>query len=153
MPDLKSLLAPVSCKVATLDLTDTDAAETALAEAFPADGETVRDIEIAARAGLAGGTLCDRENAGVRFSRIAKPDADPGGCSIDAVYMADSPGPIHTHTKGEVCLCFADGGEPAFEGRRETWMVLPPGSRHAPTVTEGKMLIIYWWPDGAVAWK
>ena len=42
----------------------------------------------------------------MRFSRVVKPQDDAGGCSIDAVFMQDSAGPVHTHTLGEACLCF-----------------------------------------------
>jgi len=153
MADLKSLLDPISQLVATLELSDPDGAERALSESFPEDGDVVRDIETAARAGIEEGTICHKESGGIRFSRIAKPGDDPVGCSIDAVYMSDSPGPFHVHLKGEVCLCFPDTDSARFEGRSATWMVLPPMSRHAPQVEGGSMLILYWWPEGAVAWE
>jgi hypothetical protein len=97
--------------------------------------------------------ICFRGEPGMTFSRVVKPEADVGGCSIDAVHMTNSVGPVHTHLKGEVCLCFPTDKNAKFEGRSATWMVLPPGSRHCPTVTDGSMLILYWWPEGAVAWE
>ncbi len=153
MTDLKTLLDPISRFVKGLDLSKPQAAEAALAKQFPAKSPAVAAIETAAKAALADGTLCDRGEPGMRFSRFAKPKDDPGGCSIDAVCMADAAGPVHTHLKGEVCLCFPLEGTPTFEGRSATWMVLPVGSRHVPTVKGGKMLILYWWPEGAVDWK
>ena len=39
-----------------------------------------------------------------------------------------------------------------FEARSDTWIVMPSGSRHTPTVAGGSMLILYWIPDGAVEW-
>ncbi|NRA95045.1 MAG: DUF4863 family protein [Planctomycetes bacterium] len=153
MSDLKSLLEPVSRLVTTLDLSHTAAAEAALAAAFPEDGDCVRGIEANARSGVENGTVCHRGEDRMRFSRIVKPEADVTNCSIDAVYMTDAKGPRHSHTKGEVCLCFPDDDAATFEGRRATWMVLPPGSTHEPTVAGGSMLILYWWPDGAVAWE
>lgn len=153
MSELKSLLEPISRFVTTLDLSDTAAAEAALAAEFPADGEVVRGIETGARAGVEEGTVCHRGEDGMRFSRIVKPEADVANCSIDAVYMSDAKGPRHTHTKGEVCLCLPDSKDATFEGRQATWMVLPPGSTHEPTVAGGSMLILYWWPDGAVSWE
>lgn len=152
MSDLKSLLEPVSRLVTTLDLSDTAAAEAALGAAFPPNGDRIRDIETSARAGIADGTVCHRGDDGMRFSRINKPEADAANCSVDAVYMTDAKGPRHSHTKGEVCLCLPDDDTATFEGRHTTWMVLPPGSTHEPTVAGGAMLILYWWPDGAVSW-
>ena len=144
MNDLTSLLEPVSLFVKDLDLTDAGAAEQSLLKRFPPESEQVHELVGAAISALESGAICDREGEGVRFSRVLKPEADAGGCSVDAVLMADSKGPWHTHVAGEVCLCIPREGEPAFDGRRSTWMVLPVGSRHAPEVTAGTMLILYW---------
>ena len=151
MTDLKTLLAPISTFVKGLDLSDAKVAEAALNAKFPP--ATTTPIRAAALQALAAGTICDKENGGIKFSRVSKPKDDPGGCSIDAVFMRDCAGPVHTHTKGEACLCFATEGKPAFDGRTETWVVMRSGSRHMPTVQGGAMLILYWWPEGAVEWK
>jgi hypothetical protein len=152
MSDLKPLLGSVSQFVAGLDLTRPAEAEAALIQRFPPSGAEVTALSAAARAALAAGTICQRGEPGMKFSRVVKPEQDPGGCSIDAVHMNASKGPWHTHLKGEVCLCLPDDPAAKFEGRSATWMVLPVGSRHEPTVTDGSMLILYWWPEGAVAW-
>ena len=153
MSDLKTLLAPISTFVKTLDLADAKTAEIALNREFPVGQEGVTKIRDAALLALQSGAICHKENGGIRFSRVQKPEQDPGGCSIDAVFMKDNQGPVHTHTLGEVCLCFHTEGKPAFDGRTETWVVMKSGSRHMPTVTGGAMLILYWWPEGAVEWK
>lgn len=152
MSDLKPLLGPVSTFVVTLDLNDTAAAEASLRRQFPPGGAEVAALASAAKAALAAGTICQKGDPGMKWSRVVKPEADPAGCSIDAVHMASSSGPPHTHLRGEVCLCLPEAGTPRFEGRTDTWIVLPPGSRHVPTVTDGTMLILYWLPGGAVAW-
>jgi len=152
MSDLIPLLTNVSEVVVTLDAADPASAETALNERFPPDGEAVQAIREAAFAGVAAGTVCDRGEPGMQFSRIIKPAADPAGCSVDAVFMEDSEGPAHTHPNGEFCLCLADTGSPTFEDRSDTWIVLPSGSRHVPTVKGGRMLILYWLPEGSVTW-
>jgi hypothetical protein len=152
MADLKSLLAPVSKVVVQLDLTQPPAAEAELNRQFPPAGAVVEALATAAREALAAGTICQRGEPGMKFSRVLKPEQDVAGCSIDAVYMNSSKGPWHTHLKGEVCLCLPDSPSAQFEGRSAAWMVLPVGSRHEPTVTGGAMLILYWWPEGAVAW-
>jgi hypothetical protein len=150
--DLKTLLAPISKAVAALDLADAKKAETELNRVFPPASPAIQGIRAAAEAALAAGTICNRGEANMRFSRVVKPQDDAGGCSIDAVFMQDSAGPVHTHTLGEACLCFPQSGTPQFEGRGDTWIVMHSGSRHVPKVNGGAMLILYWWPKGAVAW-
>jgi hypothetical protein len=151
--DLKTLLAPISTFVKDLDLSRPAEAEAALNERWPPASPAVAAIRAAAEKALEDGTICNKENGGIKFSRVSKPQDDPGGCSIDAVFMKDCAGPVHTHSKGEACLCLHTEGKPAFDGRTETWVVMRTGSRHMPTVKGGAMLILYWWPEGAVEWK
>lgn len=153
MTDLKTLLSPISIFVKGLDLEDSKAAEDALHRKWPANSPEVAALRAAALAALEAGTICNRENGGIKFSRVLKPEQDAGGCSIDAVYMKECSGPVHTHTKGEVCFCIPTEGTPAFDGHTGTWVVMRKGSRHMPTVRGGTMLILYWWPEGAVAWS
>jgi hypothetical protein len=151
--DLKSLLSPISQLVTKLDLTDAVKAEAELNRAYPPGSPAVEAIRAAAEAARKAGTIADRGEPNMKFSRVVKPKDDVAGCSIDAVYMHDSSGPVHTHTLGEVCLCIPAEGTPLFEGRDATWIVMPAGSRHVPTVKGGAMLILYWWPQGAVEWS
>jgi len=153
MTDLKSLLAPISLFVKELDLTKPKEAEDALNRKWPANSAEIATLRRSALEAMQAGTICNKENAGIKFSRVLKPEHDAGGTSIDAVFMKDCSGPVHTHTKGEVCLCFPTEGTPTFDGRGETWVVMRAGSRHMPTVRNGAMLILYWWPEGAVEWK
>jgi hypothetical protein len=150
--DLATLLAPVSTFVVGLDLASREAAEAALVRRFPPGGEELVRIEAAARAALAAGRIANRGEPHMRFSRVVKPKDDVAGCAIDCVYMDDCEGPAHTHPNGEVVLCFPDQAAATFDGVRGTWVVLPKGSRHTPTVRGGSMLILYWLPDGAVEW-
>ena len=152
MSELKTLLDPISKFIATLDASDPKRCEQALNAQFAPSSDAVKKIREAAFAALAAGTLCNRGEPNLKYSRFEKPEANPGGCSIDAVYMDDVAGPAHTHTNGEFCLCFADRGEATFEDRRDTWIVMAKGSRRFPTVKNGRMLILYWLPAGAVAW-
>ncbi len=98
------------------------------------------------------GWLTPKEAGGVRFGRLSKPCDELGGNSLDAVDM-DGPatGP-HTHPRGEVELCIPVSGQPRFDGRDSRWVVYPPGSRHVPTVTGGRMLILYFLPGGEITW-
>jgi hypothetical protein len=108
-------------------------------------------IIAAAKAAAAEGWLVNRE-AGphVRFGRLAKATPESLDFSIDAVIMdGPAPGP-HTHLSGEFDLCIPLEGQPRFDGHAETWVVYAPGSRHIPTVTGGKMLILYFVPGGQI---
>ena len=135
-------------------LRDADPADPALAgrlnEKLPVGGDVCAAVRAAAEAGVTDGWLCDREAGGIRFSRPVKPSEDSSGLSVDAVVMEDVVGPKHTHTNGEINLCFAQSGDPKFDGNPAGWVVFPPGSTHRPRGDGGKMLILYFLPDGAI---
>lgn len=145
--DLLAALAPVTAFVRTLDLKDPETATAALNERFPLDGEELTRVRALLREGVEQRVVADRENGGIRFSRLKKADDD--GWSIDVVHM-DKPGPGHLHPNGEVDLCFGVSGEPRFDGREPGWTVYPPGSWHVPTVEGGVMDILYFLPKGAI---
>lgn len=143
---LKTELAPLIEILRGIDVNDPQAAMAALQAAAPVDGPMVRGIRAVAEAGVDAGWLLPKENAGVRFGRVAK---DLGGFSVDAVYM-HGPGPEHVHPNGEIDLCFARLGSPSFDGKPPGWVVYAPRSRHVPTVRGGEMLILYFLPGGAI---
>jgi hypothetical protein len=152
--DWPSRLHQITTFVHTLDLTAPVECEAKLRARFPADAEPVRSIIADAQAGLDAGTLCDRGEAPVTFSRLVKPEQSELGYSVDAVLIDEAAGPAHVHPKGEITLCIPRAGEPTFDGvSRDVWCVMRPGSGHVPTVAGGAMLFIYWWPEGAVEWK
>ena len=122
-------------------------AQKELATRFPIDGPELREVEALVRDGLSTGWLVPREANGVRFGRLAKPAQT--GFSIDAVDMS-GPGPGHTHPNGEIDLCFAIEGDARFDGNPPGWTVYPPGSWHVPTVSGGRMGILYFLRDGAI---
>lgn len=95
------------------------------------------------------GLVAHKGSAPLRFSRAAHPCAATGGYSIDVVHMS-APGPEHSHPRGEIDYCVAVQGAPTFDGRPPGWVVLPPGSRHVPSVAGGTLLIVYLLPDGAI---
>jgi hypothetical protein len=143
---LVELLKPVLDFVQDLDPDAADA-KARLEEAFPTGSTTLSQIGRALRAGVESGELCDRENGGVRFSRLVKSQGED--LSVDLVHMS-SPGPGHKHPNGEVDLCFAVSGEPTFDGDPPGWTVYPRGSWHVPTVAGGVMDIVYFLPGGAI---
>ena len=91
------------------------------------------------------------EQAGMHLiSRPVKPGPESHGYSVDAVVMDSIVGPKHTHTNGEIDLCFAQEGDPRFDGHPAGWVVFGPGTTHRPTVRDGRMLILYFLPGGAI---
>lgn len=107
-------------------------------------------IKESCEAGVAAGWLCNREAGGIRYGRIFKPEADLHGFSVDVVDMKDIAGPHHAHPEGEIDLVMPIEGDARFDGRSAGWVVCPPGSGHRPTVTQGRALVLYLLPQGAI---
>ena len=134
--------------VSVLDLSDPAAAERALEAAHPFAG--LGPLGAAVFAARDEGWLTPkRATPDITFGRLAKATPETHGLSIDAVDMAGAGGE-HIHPNGEVSLCFAESGDPRFVGRPAGWVIVPPGSRHVPEVTGGRMLILYFLPAGAI---
>jgi hypothetical protein len=100
--------------------------------------------------GAAEGWLCNREAGGVRYGRIFKPAPDLKSFSVDVVDMKDVAGPHHVHPNGEIDLVMPVEGEALFDGRGAGWVVYPPGSAHAPTVSGGRAFVLYLLPEGKI---
>ncbi|TNE87435.1 MAG: DUF4863 family protein [Deltaproteobacteria bacterium] len=146
---LVPVLAPYARAIAELDLAAADATDK-LSAMFPyGDQGALREALLAAHAA---GELTPKEGGeGIRFGRVAKATDETYGQSVDAVDI-EGAGAEHTHVNGEVSFCIPLDGGPVFEGARQGWVVLPPGSHHTPTVTGGRMLIVYFLPGGEVRW-
>ena len=153
MADKTSFLAalqPVLDAMKTVSADDPDAAQK-LTAAFPLDGPVLQKIKAELREGVDQKWLCDRENEGVRYSRVLKA-ASPDQLSIDAVHMSGV-ALGHTHPNGEIDLCFAVSGSPKFCGFEPGWSAFGSGSWHVPTVTDGVMDILYFLPGGAIRFE
>lgn len=147
---LLQLVTPILDVAKTLDLAAPDVAEKTLETLLPFHGGAMKDVLEALRVGVRDGSICNRGEEPVRYSRVAKA-ADAKGFSIDAVLMSGV-GPRHRHPNGEIDLCFRWDGEPKFDGRDPGWVVYRADSTHAPTVTGGTMVILYFLPEGAIEW-
>jgi len=143
-------LTPMLKSISELDLSH-PASEVMLNQEFSASNPHLKAAIAQAKQGIEEGWLCNRENAGVKFSRVSKPSAATFNLSIDAVLMSGA-GAAHAHPNGEVSLCIPMQGDPAYDDFEYTWAPYPPGSLHTPTVTGGEMLILYFLPDGAMDW-
>ena len=148
MATLVEALQPFTQAIGQLSPADPAAAEAALNARFPLSSPPMQALRALVREGVDQKWLCDRENAGVRFSRVVKAAA-PEALSIDAVHM-QGPGAGHTHLNGEFDLCFSVGGAARFDGRPEGWVVYAPNTWHVPTVEGGLMDILYFLPGGGI---
>ena len=119
------------------------------AEAGP-DSALYADIFATCRQGVADGWMCSREGGGIRYGRIFKPADDLQGFSVDVVDMNTIAGPHHVHPNGEIDLIMPLEPDAKFDGQGAGWMVYGPGSAHAPTVTEGRALVLYLLPGGQI---
>lgn len=114
------------------------------------DSAVYRELHASCQAGVAEGWLCQREGGGIRYGRIFKPAPDLHGFSVDVVDMTDIAGPHHVHPEGEIDLVMPVEGEARFDGRPAGWLVMPPGSAHRPTVSQGRALVLYLLPNGKI---
>jgi Domain of unknown function (DUF4863) len=115
-----------------------------------AGSATYQDLKAACEAGVAEGWLANREGGGIKYGRIFKPGDALHGFSVDVVDMKDVAGPHHTHPNGEIDLIMPIDGDARFDGRPAGWCVYPAGSAHRPTVTQGRALVLYLLPQGAI---
>ena len=126
------------------------ALETNLNQAFPPSGEVYAEIVESCRAAIAAGWMCEREAGGIKYGRVIKSAPELHGYSVDVVDMNDVRGPHHRHPNGEIDLVMPLTNEAKFDGRGAGWLVYGPGSAHFPTVTEGRALVLYLLPQGAI---
>ena len=115
-----------------------------------ATSPTYAALKASCEAGVAEGWLCNREGGGIRYGRIFKPADDLHGFSVDVVDMTDIAGPHHVHPHGEIDLIMPLDETATFDGRPAGWLVCPPGSAHQPTVRQGRALVLYLLPQGAI---
>jgi len=140
---------PLIEAAADLDLSDAQAAVDQLNARFDPAGPEAADLNAALEALLAAGSIADRGELPVMWSRVTKACEESRGLSIDVVRMT-GPGPRHRHPRGEVNWCVARSGAPTFDGAGPGWVVKAEGSTHVPTVAGGEMVIVYLLPEGAI---
>lgn len=124
-----------------------------LNQEFPGDGEVFKEIEKACHEGIKAGLICNREAGGIRFSRVLKPASDLAGFSVDVVDMPSIKGPHHAHPNGEIDMIMPIDETAKFDNHGRGWLVYGPGTAHNPTTSEGRALVLYLLPDGAIEFK
>jgi hypothetical protein len=124
--------------------------EAALNRDFSADDTWFKTAFSLCRKGVSEGWLCSREGGGIKFGRAVPASEHTHGFSIDVVEMQDLAGPHHSHPNGEIDLIMPLDTAAEFDGKGAGWMVYEPGSAHRPTVANGKALVLYLLPEGAI---
>ena len=147
---LVAMLSRLKNDLQGLNLNRPDACKSLLQAKYPLGGDYLVEVRRLCQRGVEAGWLLASDANGFRFSALAKP-AKHFPFSIDAVHLVGL-GRGHAHPKGEVNLCWGVSGKPKFCGQEPGWVVLPPGSRHVPTVTGGAVFLLYFLPNGEVAW-
>jgi hypothetical protein len=137
-------------RVREVDLKDGLGASAALNMAHPLSSPEMKRLRELCAKGVSEGWLVPKPaGPDCLFGRLAK---DWNGYAIDCVLMSGK-AMGHTHTKGEINIAIPwEGKDPRFDGWPAGWVVFPPGSHHVPTVTDGKMLFVYFLPGGEVKW-
>ena len=114
---------------------------------FPSDGLIFQDVKATCISAIEEGWMCNRGDDSLKFGRIIK---DLDGFSIDVVLMNNVVGPHHRHPEGEIDMIMPLSDDAKFDGNGVGWLVYGPNSAHQPTVTDGKAIILYLLPDGAI---
>jgi hypothetical protein len=126
------------------------ALENDLNDAFPAGGPKFLAVLNSCREAIEAGWMCNREGGGIKYGRVIKASPATHGFSVDVVEMDSLVGPHHRHPNGEIDLVMPLTKAAKFDDHSAGWVVYEPGSAHRPTVTDGKALILYLLPSGAI---
>ena len=146
--DFEALLSPIADRVRGRAL---DASlDQELNVEFGPTSNTFKQIEAGCHAAIAAGWMCNREGGGIKYGRVIKPAESLGGLSVDVVDMDTVKGPHHRHPNGEIDLVMPITPGAKFDGRGAGWLVYGPGTAHSPTVSEGRALVLYLLPGGAI---
>ncbi|MBK4736749.1 DUF4863 family protein [Noviherbaspirillum pedocola] len=148
VPQFEQLIAGISSSIAGQPL-DTALAARLNAEYGPGS-PAYEALFSACREGVRDGWLCNREGGGIRYGRVLKATDATHGFSVDVVDMQDLAGPHHVHPHGEIDLIMPLTPGARFDGHPAGWCVYGPGSAHRPTVSEGRALVLYLLPQGAI---
>ena len=144
----RGLIANLTGGIATRTLDDD--LQRWLNAAHGAGSETFRAIERSCLQAIAEGWMCEREGGGIRYGRVLKATDDLNWFSVDVVDMDTVVGPHHSHPNGEIDLIMPQSSAARFDGHGAGWCVYGPGTAHRPTVTEGRALVLYLLPEGAI---
>jgi hypothetical protein len=64
--------------------------------------------------------------------------------------MTDVAGPYHGHPNGEIDMVIPESPAARFDGQGQGWVVYEAGTEHYPIVSDGKAIVLYLLPEGAI---
>lgn len=146
--EFESLIGRLTAQIAGQPLDD--ALETRLNDEFRPGSELYEAIFNACIKGVDAGWMCNREAGGIKYGRVIKASEATHGFSVDVVDMENVKGPHHAHPNGEIDMIMPLTKDASFDSRPGGWCVYGPGSAHHPTVTQGRALVLYLLPQGAI---
>lgn len=144
----QTLISRLTEEIAGLPLGS--ALEAHLNAEYGAGSDLYQAIFNACQAGVQAGWMCRHEADGIRYGRVVKPTEVTHGFSVDVVDMENVAGPHHVHPNGEIDLIMPLTRGACFDAQPAGWCVYEPGSAHRPTVTQGRALVLYLLPQGAI---
>lgn len=144
----RDLITPITKQIQGLALDKQ--LETRLNSEFAASGKVFQSVVNACNEAIKAGWMCNREAAGIKYGRVVKPGPETHGFSVDVVEMDNIKGPHHRHPNGEIDMIMPLNGNAKFDGHGAGWLVYGAGSAHYPTVSDGKAIVLYLLPDGAI---
>ena len=146
--DLQALLVSVTEYVDERVLDD--ALEKDLNETFSPADSLFNEIQIVCHSAIKAGWMCKYEAGGIRYGRVIKPSDVLKGFSVDVVDMENIRGPHHRHPKGEIDMVMPLDVDAQFDCKGAGWKVYKADTAHYPTVTNGRVLVLYLLPAGDI---
>lgn len=148
---LIACLAPVIAEISRSEWNDR--LRDRLNRDFPVTGSLFREITRFCDDGIETGWMGLAGSPERQGGRVVEPSAETAGHSIDVVQLIDFTGPHHAHPGGEVCAIMTERPEGRFDGNPAGWAVYPPGSAHWPSGTGGRVRILFFLPNGEIAYS
>lgn len=126
--------------------------EKELNDRYGASTEGYIELRRLLRIGIEEGWACYAEIDGpdYRRGRLAKPSAETHGFSVETGMLKDVLGNYHRHPMGEINMIAPVDATACFCGHSAGWKVFPPESQHYPTVTGGKVTMLFFLPNGQI---
>ena len=126
--------------------------ESDLNDVYGASTESYAELLRLLRIGIDEGWACYAEIDGpdYRRGRLAKPSAETHGFSVETGMLKDVLGNYHRHPRGEINMIGPVDPTGSFCGHGAGWKVFAPNSHHYPTVTGGKVTMLFFLPSGQI---
>lgn len=128
------------------------ALENDLNDSYGPQTEAYAELLKLLRMGIDEGWACYAEIDGpdYRRGRLAKNCPETQGFSVETGMLKNVLGNYHCHPLGEINMIGPVDATAQFCGHGAGWKVFGPDSRHYPTVTGGKVTMLFFLPGGQI---